>query len=240
VKATMTITKALALLALAGSLGCATVAEQRKLEYEVNKMRSGGTAASEQGKRIAELSAELDAMRAEIAELRGRVEQAEHSAKQATDDARAAREASAQQPEPTPEAEDPSLEGADAAELALYREGFDAWRTNDHPTCIDRFERFLQAYASSKLADDAAFWWADCHYKAGDLQKAVLRFSQMVERFPESEKAPEALFRSGETLLQLGPKFSGAAKKAFQRVIDEYPDHKRAQDARDRLAIIPG
>ena len=235
----MTITRIAALALLcAASLGCATVAEQRKLEYEVNKMRTSGSLA-EQGKRLAELSAELDSMRAEVADLRGRVEMAEHGAKQASEDARLAREASvAPHPAPAPTEEEREMEGADAAELALYREGFDAWRSNDHPTCIDRFERFLQSFASSKLADDAAFWWADCHYKAGDLQKAVLRFSQVAERYPTSEKAPEALFRSGETLLQLGPKFGGAARKAFQRVIDEYPDHKRAQDARERLAII--
>ena len=236
----MKIAKGLALLVLGGSLGCATVAEQNKLEYEVNKLRTGGTAAANQGQRIAELSTELEAMRAELAELRGRVELAERAVQQAGDDARAAREASAEQAAPAPTEEQLPIEGAAAAELALYREGFDAWRANDHATCIERFESFLQTYAASKLADDAAFWWADCHYKAGDLQKAVLRFSQMVERFPESEKAPEALFRSGETLLQLGPKFGGAAKKAFQRVIDEYPDHKRAQDARERLAIIGG
>jgi tol-pal system protein YbgF len=223
----------------AASLGCATVAEQRKLEYEVNKMRSSSSAA-DQGKRIAELSAELDAMRAEVAELRGRVEQAEHGVKQASEDARAAREASAARPVAAPTEEEDPTEGAAAAEVALYREGFDAWRAGDHASCIDRFGRFLQSFASSKLADDAAFWWADCHYKAGELQKAVLRFDEVATRYPDSEKAPEALFREGETLLQLGPKFSKAARQVFQRVIDDYPDHKRAQDARERLAIIGG
>jgi tol-pal system protein YbgF len=235
----MTTTRfaALALLCLA-PLGCATVAEQRKLEYEVNKMRASSNQA-DQGKRIADLSSEIDAMRAEIAELRGRIELAEHGAQQAAEDARAAREASA--PKPAPEEAPPEpTEGADAAELALYREGFDAWRANDHASCIDRFGRFLQSFPSSKLADDAAFWWADCHYKAGELQKAVLRFDEVASRYPTSEKAPEALFREGETLLQLGPKFSKAARQVFQRVIDNYPDNKRAQDARERLAIIGG
>jgi tol-pal system protein YbgF len=236
----MKLTKIAALaLVCAAPLGCATVAEQRKLEYEVNKMRSG-TSAAEQGKRIAELRAELDAMRAEVADLRGRVELAEHGTKQAAEDARAAREASAARPAPS--AMEPELpeEGSASAEVALYREGFDAWRANDHATCIDRFGRFLQSFASSKLADDAAYWWADCHYKAGELQKAVLRFDEVATRYPESEKAPEALFREGETLLQLGPKFAKAARQVFQRLIDEFPDHKRAQDARERLAIIGG
>ncbi len=222
-------------------LGCATVAETRKLEYEVNKMRSG-SGLSEQGKRIAELSAELDSLRAEMAELRGRVELAEHGVQQAGDEARAARQAGAAQVVPVPsEAEaDAASEGPASAELALYREAYDAWRTNDHAACVDRFGRFLQSFPSSKYADDAAFWLADCHYRQGDLKTSVLRFDEVATRYPDSDKAAEALFRQGEALLQMGPQYSKAAQKAFQRVIDNYPDHKRAQDARERLAIIGG
>ncbi len=231
----------LAALALvcAAPLGCATVAETRKLEYEVNKMRAGSGLA-EQGKRIAELSTDLDALRAEVADLRGRLELAEHSAQQATEDARAAREASAAKPAPTPTEPEAMPEGSASEELSLYKEAYDAWRTNDHASCVDRFGRFLQSFPSSKYADDAAFWLADCHYKSGELQKAVLRFDEVATRYATSDKAPEALFREGEALLQLGPKFSKAARQVFQRVIDGYPDHKRAQDARERLAIIGG
>lgn len=228
-------------VALIGALqfGCTTVAETRKLEYEVNKMRSG-TGPSEQGKRIAGLSVELESLRAEVAELRGRVELAEHGAQQASDDARAARQASAVQAAAVPTDAPPPAEGPASAELALYREAYDAWRTNDHATCVDRFGRFLQSFPSSKYADDAAFWLADCHYRQGDLKTSVLRFDEVATRYPESDKAPEALFRQGEALLQMGPQFSKAAQKAFQRVIDNYPDHKRARDARERLAIIGG
>ncbi|HEU4428660.1 MAG TPA: tetratricopeptide repeat protein [Myxococcota bacterium] len=228
-------------LALVGALplGCATVAEQRKLEYELNKMRAGSSLA-EQGKRIAELSTEIDSLRAELAELRGRVEVAEHGAQQAADDARAARQASATAPVPEPTEPAPPEEGPASEELALYREAYDAWRTNDHASCVDRFGRFLQSFPTSKYADDAAFWLADCHYRQGDLKTSVLRFDEVATRYPDSDKAAEALFRQGEALLQMGPQFSKAAQKAFQRVIDNYPTHKRAADARERLAIIGG
>jgi len=229
---------ALALLA-ALPLGCATVAETRKLEYEVNKLRSG-SGLQEQGKRIAELTTEIDALRAELAELRGRVELAEHGAQQAAEEARVARQATSVPPPPTATEPEPLPEGPASEELGLYREAYDAWRTNDHAGCVDRFGRFLQYFPSSKYADDAAFWLADCHYRQGDLKTSVLRFDEVATRYPESDKAAEALFRQGEALLQMGPQFSKAAQKAFQRVIDNYPTHKRAGDARERLAIIGG
>lgn len=234
------------LLSCALPLGCATVAEQHKLEYEVNKLKAGSSLA-EQGKRIAELSAELEAVRAEVAELRGRVDVAEHTASEALGDAQKARQEAAtaateETGEPTAgaEGEPAPTEGPASEELALYREAYDAWRTNDYATCVDRFGRFLQSFASSKYADDAAFWLADCHYRQGDLKTAILRFDEVATGHPESDKAPEALFRQGEALLQMGPQFSKAAQKAFQRVVDNYPDSKRARDAKERLAIIGG
>jgi tol-pal system protein YbgF len=231
------------LLACALPLGCASVAEQRKLEYEVNKLRTGAN-VQEQGKRLAELSSELEAVRAEVAELRGRVEVAEHKADEALDDAQKARASTASAPttpseEPTA-GEPAATEGPASDELALYREAYDAWRTNDYAACVDRFGRFLQSFESSKYADDAAFWLADCYYRQGDLKTAILRFDEVATRHPESDKAPEALFRQGEALLQMGPQFSKAAQKAFQRVVDNYPDTKRARDAKERLAIISG
>ena len=231
------------LLLCALPLGCATVAEQRKLEYEVNKMRAG-TGAQDQGRRMAELSSELEALRAEVAELRGRTEIAEHAVNEALGEARAAHQTAAETqaggPQTAAPGEPAATEGPASEELALYREAYDAWRTNDHATCVDRFSRFLQSFASSKYADDAAFWLADCHYRQGDLKTAILRFDEVATRHPESDKAPEALFRQGEALLQMGPQFSKAAQKAFQRVIDNYPDTKRARDAKERLAIIGG
>ncbi len=243
-------------LACALAAGCASVAEQRKLEYEVNKMRTG-TGPQDPARRIAELSSELEKLRADLAEVRGRMEVAEHTAQQALEEAKSAREHVAQaevQAAPAATGEGGDAEAGDAAaggaetsgegtaseELSLYREAYDAWRTNDLAACVDRFGRFLQSFPSSKYADDAAFWLADCHYKQGDLKTAILRFDEVATRHPESDKAPEALFRQGEALVQMGPRFSKAAQKAFQRVVDNYPNSKRAKDAKERLALLGG
>jgi tol-pal system protein YbgF len=236
-------------LGCALSLGCASVAEQRKLEYQVNKM-AAGTSPQDQARRLAELSSDVQKLQADLAEMRGRVEVAEHNAQQALDQAKSAREgaARAEAGATTPAATDESApgdpetssEGSASEELSLYRDAYDAWRTNDLAACVDRFGRFLQSFPSSKYADDAAFWLADCHYKQGDLKTAILRFDEVATRHPESDKAPEALFRQGEALVQMGPRFTKAAQKAFQRVVDNYPDSKRAKDARERLALIGG
>ena len=49
------------------------------------------------------------------------------------------------------------------------------------------------------------------------------------------DKAPDALFRQGEALLELGPSYHGAAIKAFERLIAEYPDSALVEQARRQL-----
>ena len=96
----------------------------------------------------------------------------------------------------------------------------------------------MQTYASSAYADDAAYWMADCYFKHGDYKTAVLRFDDVVTRHPQSGKAPDALYRQGEALLRLGPGFSKAAGKAFERVVKEYPDSARAAEAKKQLDLL--
>jgi TolA-binding protein len=79
---------------------------------------------------------------------------------------------------------------------------------------------------------------ADCYFKQGDYQTAILRFDDVAGRYPNSGKAPEALYRQGEALLRLGPRYGKAARKAFERVINEYPKSERAEQAARQLELI--
>jgi tol-pal system protein YbgF len=235
---------ALLLAAAPGLSGCVGLAEFRKLQYEVRQMKAGtGTSG-----RIADVSAELDAMREQIAQLEGRMEVSEHQAQQALEEAKAARMAAAQggvgaaAPPGAASPEDATAglppEASASEEVRTYRAAYDAWRANQHQVCVDRFGQFLQSFPTSQYADDAAFWLADCYFKQGDLKTAILRFDDVATRYPKSEKASEALYRQGEALLKLGPNFGKAAEKAFERVVKEYPQSQRAQDARQQLKLL--
>ena len=239
------IAVAAALLAGAPALsGCVSLAEFRKLQYEVRQMKSGTGSTG----RIADVSAEMDGLREQISQLEGRMEVSEHQAKQALEEARAARMAAAQGggvPPGVPggaTADDPTAAlppgGTASEEVRSYRAAYDAWRADQHQVCIDRFGQFLQSFPTSQYADDAAFWLADCYFKQGDLKTAILRFDDVATRYPKSEKASEALYRQGEALLKLGPNFGKAAEKAFERVVKEYPQSRRAHDAEQQLKLL--
>ncbi len=239
------------------SWGCVTVAEHRKLERHVFDLKrsQGGNPARQQ---LADLAAELDDLRSEIRELTGKLEETQQIARRSLEEARKARREAAATGSPNagaaPKASGPgdgAPVGATAAavaraeqdtalseELKSYQAGIAAWRSQNYPSCIDRFRGFLQTYASSSRADDAAFWIADCHYKQGEFKNAVLRFDDVVRNYPTGNRAPDALYRQGESLLKLGPGFREAARRAFERVLKEYPDSARATAAKRQLEAV--
>lgn len=234
-RAGATIRLAVVLLLSGGLSACVTVAEHRKLEEEVLRLKKTGAVGSDSRATVADLHAQIEALREEIASVQGRLEVAEHRSEEALEEARAARKAAhggaaTAAPEPPPE-------GAVAPEeLRAYRDAYAAWRADDNAVCIDRFREFLQTHPSSEYADDAAYWMADCHFKKGDFRTAVLRFDDVAGRYPSGNKAADALYRQGEALLRLG--YGEAAVKAFERVVNEYPDSPRASEAKRQVKLL--
>jgi tol-pal system protein YbgF len=241
---------------VASTFGCATVAELRKVEARVIDMERGGRpAGGALREQVADYVADIDGLREEMRTLEGRLEVAEKAAADALEDVHRARMDLAQMRAQFQRGDDgtaaidgeisvAALPKADSpaentsAEIRAYRTAHAAWQSNNTATCIDRFRDFLQTYPESPYADDAAFWMADCHYKQAEYKKAVLRFDEVVRNYPAGNKASDALYRQGESLLKLGPGFREAAKRAFERVVKEYPDSARSSEAKQQLDLF--
>lgn len=244
-----------AALALAG---CVTSAEFRALEKEVIDLQRAQQRSGTR-ERVADISTEMDELRRELGAIQGRLDVIEKRANDALEEVKATRrevnalvvaEPSERAASGPPDAnaalrkmdaEDGALEAASSPqEVAAYREAYAAWREGRNDDCVDLFRVFLRSHAESAYADDAAFWMADCHFKQGDYKRAALRFDDVVRTYPGGNKAPEALYRQGVSLLKLGPKFQPAARKAFERVVKEYPDSSTAQEAGQQLEALGG
>ncbi len=144
-----------------------------------------------------------------------------------------------------PPASEPPLgasdeKGASADEVQSYRSAYAAWRSGDSEACIDQFRKFLQTHPASPYADDSAYWMADCYFKRGEYRTAILRFDDVVKRYPKGNKAADALYRQGEALLKSGPAYAKAARQAFEQVISDYPDTPRAAEAKKQIEQLGG
>ena len=236
----------LGLLALLLVSGCATKGDFRKLEERVLDQSRKNKAQPDPFERIAALSAEIESLRQDQKRMAGELEVTQKKADDALAEAQKARQAEVSKAEKASQAASASgaalgntADGAATSkELVAYQEALQAWRSDEKQACIDGFREFLKDFPASPYADDAAYWMADCYFKQGDYRVAVLRFNDVVRVYPTGNKAADALYRQGESLLKLGPGFHDAARTVFKQIVKDYPDSDRAREAQQQLEAI--
>lgn len=141
---------------------------------------------------------------------------------------------------PTPPAVTPGPAAA-TNEIRDYEDAFRLYRSGSYREAIGRFEAFVQTYPSSDYADNALFWLGECHYKLGEHERAVLAFADVVERFPAGNKVPDALYRQGVALLEIGrasgqeASYRPAAREIFERIVKQHPTSDRVAEAKLQL-----
>ena len=99
------------------------------------------------------------------------------------------------------------------------------------------FTTFLDQYPRSELAPAA-------HLHKGELltiedrrDEAIAAYLEVPRMFPTSDRIPEALYRAGVLSIELED--FDRAREYLERVINTYPDHGLAEQAREKLDEIP-
>lgn len=94
------------------------------------------------------------------------------------------------------------------------------------------FQQFLREYPRHPLAGDAWFFLGES-WEASDSDSAAVAYDQVVEQFPDSRRAPTALYRLGLLAERAGDR--RAAEVYYSRVIAGYPRSEEARLARSKL-----
>ncbi|MCB1726466.1 MAG: tetratricopeptide repeat protein, partial [Gammaproteobacteria bacterium] len=77
------------------------------------------------------------------------------------------------------------------------------------------------------------YWLGESHYVSQHNAEALQAFEVVVSRYPDSTKAPGALFKIGR--LQQAAGNNDAARASYEKVLRDYPDSPAAGLARQRL-----
>ncbi len=115
----------------------------------------------------------------------------------------------------------------------LYDEGLRLYNAENYSSARAAFELLIDKSPDHKLADNALYWVAETYYAHTQYTKAIEIFSDVAKRYPDGNKTPDSLLKIGYSYLELED--SVEAKKAFNRLIDLYPDTQAAGRARERL-----
>lgn len=145
-------------------------------------------------------------------------------------------------PAPPPPVEDPGATAASDATLtesaqALYDRGYTLFHRGHFVDSETAFQQFLSRYGATVLGDNAQFWIGEARYARGDVAGARSAYIETARRFPNGNKAPDALLKAGDCALELGDR--EAARKSFRDLLEEFPGSAAAGAARERLGLLP-
>lgn len=98
------------------------------------------------------------------------------------------------------------------------------------------YEEFVKKWPSDPRAADAHFRLGELWYGERRYRQAILEYGKVAQDFPRSDKAPDALLRTGESMLALD--LRDDARGLFEEVTKRYPRSTAARRAKARLAEL--
>jgi len=124
-----------------------------------------------------------------------------------------------------------------AAGQAIYDRGYTLYHQGDFVEAEADFQRFLQGFAETDLADNALYWIGEARYARRDFRGALAAFREAVDRYPAGNKVPDALLKAGDALEQLGD--VEGARQSYREIERRFAGSAVALIAAERLANLP-
>ncbi len=90
-----------------------------------------------------------------------------------------------------------------------------------------------RAYPTTDLSDNAQYWIGESHFAQKKFAEAIVDFTELLKRWPASDKAAAALLKKAYALVETGQKAEAVIQ--LQYVIHEFPTSDEARLAKSRL-----
>lgn len=103
----------------------------------------------------------------------------------------------------------------------LYNEAFAAIKKQNYKSAESQFEAFLELHPKNSLAGNAQYWLGESYFARGQFDKAAVAFAEGFQKYRDSQKAPDNLFKLGLTMARLNKKQEACI--AFKNFLTEYP-----------------
>ena len=115
----------------------------------------------------------------------------------------------------------------------LYNNALRDYNGGNTDLAKQEFSDYVKNYANTDLAGNAYFYLAEINYRAANYPEAIKGYDQVIQNFPDGNKAASAELKKGLALLESGQKDAGIS--ALRHVVQRYPRTNEAMQAKDRL-----
>jgi len=178
---------------------------------------------SESGTHVDQLSGQIQSLNDSLDELKARLGKV---SKQLEDMQAAQQSMSATQTQQQQQASAPPPD-------VLYNNALRDYQAGKNDLAAQEFADYVKYYPNTDLAGNSNFYLADIQFRQGNYQAAAKTYDQVLQSFPDGNKAAAAELKKGLALIELGQQEAGIA--ALRHVIQRYPKSNEALQARERL-----
>lgn len=120
----------------------------------------------------------------------------------------------------------------------LYNRGQDFFLAGSYAEARAVFLEFVRLYPAHDLADNSLYWAAETHYAEQDYQRALDSFKAAAYRYPDGNKAPDAMLKVGYSYMELGDE--ARARAALEALARTHPKSPAAHKAVKTLEMLAG
>lgn len=107
-----------------------------------------------------------------------------------------------------------------------YNQAMDLLTKADYDGAMALFKQVVRDYPDTDYAAQAQYWIADIHYVQKNYESAALAFADVLKKYPQSGRGPEAMLKLGLSLINIGKTKEGCT--ALGAIKQKYP---KASDA---------
>ncbi len=124
-----------------------------------------------------------------------------------------------------------------AAEKTLLDEN---WNMNMDKASVvaETYCKFVEQNPDDSTAPSWLFHAMEINAKLKNSDKCVELCDQLIDKYPESDWSPRSLIFLGSYVYEDQLQDTALAHKAYQRLIDEYPQHNLVKDARALIQYL--
>ncbi len=116
---------------------------------------------------------------------------------------------------------------------SLYLKGLDTFKTGDTAAARNLFQNFLELYPHHDLAAKADFWIGESYYKEKNYDQAILKYQDLIKKYPLNEKVPAAMLKQGMSFKAIND--PGSSKYVLRKLVKSFPKSAEAKNAKELL-----
>ncbi len=115
-------------------------------------------------------------------------------------------------------------------EKQAYDEALRFYQTGRFQEAHNAFLAFRETYPTTQYAANAIYWSGESYYAQEKYSQAILQFKDLIARFPENNKVPDALLKIALAYQKLGDATSAGIHTTV--LLEDWPSSDAAKKAR--------